>query len=1047
MNSNLPQKVGRFEAFYLSPLEITFVMDGTVDMSNLNFKIPNILGRNELLPEVTISGSSYILKWSIEQTRLLPQYFSVFIILGQSAILEQPIVVQREGNEEAENSNTVEIIVGQPGVDLELDSGDGFIRWKRINESTWENLIPLSQLIGKDGEKGEPGKDGTSTGRWRANWNVAANTPNPNTLTDLQQSDFVRVSVAGTSSITGTAITYQVNDGIVWIDGKWEYVNRNDDYVANMDIETDRDPTRQLLNSENIINGYVHSSGSLSEPSNSNFKTAVISLHDKGTNSQLTFSNQTDDPSGITKYYSFRNNLGAIVGNGAANRPNLTHTVSIPSTSVEVYLTVKILQEAYIPDVIVNYGNTPIDNPEYVEEIVSIRGVSVRNAGKEIYSKSETYSKEEVNEIVPIPEIDVVDENINVYNPAKMLVNGFVNTGSAGVAANADWRMAWRCPIPEGATNVYLFGWESTRREICFFNGELPEDGAVPSGAYNGQWISRFTPTKLNGRATVAVPTGATWLAVTVRAPGESDSLYSQFMISWIEQLSYIPYSESNIAKIVIKMQESDLFSRFIDGGNNSVIKSSDLVSLVQAGNIVVTISQGEEISLEYVFKGKKVRESFAAIRYPNNNNSDIFDWRTFRIDGNLVRSTLDDAAPARALGTTIGANHGYAKSIVTANAHGKTQVDVGSVWTNGTTEFIIVQIVGINQIALISRTGNSYYTGSSLTHVSGATNTGSISTTTIVNGQLLPVISKRSLRCVINDNQEIDLVPGICTAQKVTFIERYFIQGRESIVNWLIARAGNPAEFIQFGGTDFLYHENTHTFTPDMGCVTFSKYVALEDTQLTDLMMVMSGALPAPFNYYIPGSKSFVFQGVTYDFSTPTDITGVTMSSRINFDSAKLKETGLYGDRALMLKDDIGFAVGFLPLADTAIDIRRTLAARKALQISESRKLYMSAIDSAAITVMTKGQSYTAVSYKKYFFPEEGQTASYSIEYKGDVYVFADFHTQTVKTIDIPASAFGLNTTVIEKTDNLNVISSSGSLLIETTNSSPASVLVKYSK
>ena len=49
---------------------------------------------------------------------------------------------------------------GADGREIELQVGNGYIQWRYKGEETWNNLIALSTLEGKQGPKGDKGERG-----------------------------------------------------------------------------------------------------------------------------------------------------------------------------------------------------------------------------------------------------------------------------------------------------------------------------------------------------------------------------------------------------------------------------------------------------------------------------------------------------------------------------------------------------------------------------------------------------------------------------------------------------------------------------------------------------------------------------------------------------------------------------------------------------------------------------------------------------------------------------------------------------------------------
>src|SRR5690606_13732840 len=125
-----------------------------------------------------------------------------------------------------------------------------------------------------------------------------------------------------------------------------------------------------------------------------------------------------------------------------------------------------------------------------------------------------------------------------------------------------------------------------------------------------------------------------------------------------------------------------------------------------------------------------------------------------------------------------------------TANAHGKTTADIGSVWSYNAKNFIIIDVPTANTIMIFSDySGNpllptNYTLGTSfsgtLTHVSSATNTANITFTATVKGQLHPGINNVQVKLTIDGKEITD--DGIYYGDNVDLIESYIITDIPSI-------------------------------------------------------------------------------------------------------------------------------------------------------------------------------------------------------------------------------------------------------------------------
>ena len=139
-----------------------------------------------------------------------------------------------------------------------------------------------------------------------------------------------------------------------------------------------------------------------------------------------------------------------------------------------------------------------------------------------------------------------------------------------------------------------------------------------------------------------------------------------------------------------------------------------------------------------------------------------------------LIHSTGDEISPIFAGGSYIGANHGWAAGPRLAMAaHGKTLADVGSRWSDGTSTYTLLKVLDANTLVL----GGPYTVSAGratvsitlpsgpLTHVSGATNTATITGTSVLE-QIGPVSHTRSVVARIDG---LPIRDGYSTGRELT--------------------------------------------------------------------------------------------------------------------------------------------------------------------------------------------------------------------------------------------------------------------------------------
>jgi len=592
-------------------------------------------------------------------------------------------------------------------------------------------------------------------------------------------------------------------------------------------------------------------------------------------------------------------------------------------------------------------------------------------------------------------------------------VNRYISTTTGAISTSPGWKKTGKIRLSEDETEITI------SNEIDF-----------PSGR-----SYRFTDSTgavlefgniIDNPAVLQFPVGALDFDMTVIKNGE-DNLYEKLVINYgNEAKPYAPFGGLTTAN---KINENPISSSYLIDDENNLFSANDFVKkgeVISSGEISLTIDESERSEINYMFSGRHVRQVFRSNRPYVVDKSNVFDWVATFIDGVLIHNMSDEAAPYRVTGATIGANHGYNKTVIPAISHGKTNVDVGSVWLGGATQFVIVNIPDNDSIEVSAKQGNGNLLSDTLTHVSGATNTAPINSTVRTNGvQMYPVFNNRVLDIYVDDHK-VAGAGEFKAAENVTYSESYDILDKDSIIAWFITQVGTPTKIIEVQGTPIMRINNTYVFDKEMGCVMYQSFIGLDELErpFQDIMFNMNNPIqPIPLRkVYIPKSLPFTHETIDYNFNIPTEITD-TLTSRINFTPSRCESEGVYCDRRIELTDNLGYAIGFLPVLDASLDVRRSNASNKALQISETEKTYMSAIDSLAIDTFSKGDSYAVVGYKKYFFLPQSRTAEYYINSKFGKYGYLDWHSDGIDTIELPEYLVGIGLEIIDKTDNVTVL------------------------
>lgn len=420
-------------------------------------------------------------------------------------------------------------------------------------------------------------------------------------------------------------------------------------------------------------------------------------------------------------------------------------------------------------------------------------------------------------------------------------------------------------------------------------------------------------------------------------------------------------------------------------------------------------------------------------------------------IDGVTVATLNDDVAPARLDTTTVGGNHGYSKSILTANAHGKTVADIGSTWVSQDGgDCVLIDVVNTNTLYITRKGSNAALNSAQLifTHKSGATNTATINATSTVQGQWYPSIKKLSHRCFV-DGSKVELGKDVTLSfnDDVVVSETYEILSRASMIQQHIDNIGTRLTSYE-NAQSVLGVTNNYRFDNYGGITIEAEYVVLAAMTLDDLMMIQSiiRSFSGGTSYYVPKVKPIVAGGTTYDFENIVNISGGLAGNAI-FTPSDVKDGENAPDRAIQLSANYGFALGYLPVLDADYTAKKLNATVWHMYIpSSSLKVYPYLISKGSHAVDV-GTSYACVAYRQYFKRKAGETAVYPVYSRFGDYLYMHWHSAGLKRVELPESLMGRAFTISEKSPNVTLISKvAGSIITANiTDSASAYLVLKF--
>lgn len=466
-----------------------------------------------------------------------------------------------------------------------------------------------------------------------------------------------------------------------------------------------------------------------------------------------------------------------------------------------------------------------------------------------------------------------------------------------------------------------------------------------------------------------------------------------------------------------------------------SVVSDYDEGRMGGPGTPVLVLSGEGDVEswIEATLDGKRVMRSF--VPWPNVSltQRSVFNFRRDIIGGVTLRSATDDVAPYRAFGTTIGANHGYLMHLLSATGHGKSASDVGAVYAHNDVEWVILGIADENTLYMARRYTNESAAGMPglYEHVQGGSNTADISvSSSSAATQFYPPFNNRTCRCFVDGMEVLERTGKMPYRRTAAFLETYDILERQTIIDWFIATGGvggipqgEPAITVSI----------SYVWDQQGGCTIYTDFLArIDGIPLSDIMFIQAGRITPGVDgtpeYYIPKTLPVTHAGRIYDYASIDDIDTSDWANRLHFSQLDCEPEGILADRIVMLSDQYAFAIGYLPVQDTSVEKRRinigSAESNKALQVSNSNaKVYLYAIETGNRTI-NEGDYFSTICYRNLSVRSSERTDSYVVRTNAETYVYADWHTSGIKRIELPPDIVGLPITIIEKSENVSLLS-----------------------
>ena len=397
-----------------------------------------------------------------------------------------------------------------------------------------------------------------------------------------------------------------------------------------------------------------------------------------------------------------------------------------------------------------------------------------------------------------------------------------------------------------------------------------------------------------------------------------------------------------------------------------------------------------------------------------------------------------------------IGANHGlYRNNKATVPSHGKSYEDIGSKWSIDDKIYVLIQIIDSNTLGLLpmyttDADGIKHFEGTLnasdvLQHVSGATHTSdiTISSSTIGYWQPIEKIVKRG--CYV-DGKEVS-VSGTYEGSVFDLIEVYDVIDPASFLDAVIAAVGtltsNPLPKNFSNLNSWLRYSNDYRFSEGGLNVLLIDWIAMSKINFNmffplDVKPMVDNALGGGLQYYLPKALPIIKNGVTYDYRIPASFS--TVAAPLTWVPDYWENPLLPPDRGIEFIDNgtkriIGLHHGYVFNQGVACGVNRKDYLRDAWWINDTRAVYNGALEGVKIgNIHEKGTHYGLCCYRKYEDYTDNPSGLISLsqfEVNGRYYVYADFEAAGEYELKIPAKWQGKELKILEKSDNVELISS----------------------
>lgn len=613
----------------------------------------------------------------------------------------------------------------------------------------------------------------------------------------------------------------------------------------------------------------------------------------------------------------------------------------------------------------------------------------------------------------------------NLFNPANVISDTYVDY-IRGVTYLAGYAVSGWIKLPYGTTAIRI--------------SNVTLSPNFPAVAFMDENYNMLHPVDENNQdidtynilygTIIYVPATARYVCFTCKGANAAMSSNIQLEVG----TSITDYQEYGNWKIKQKyIPESTNFSKkflVVKEGVNHIIRTSFNATY----DIIVTV--GEMVNTNGILNIKSAKLI--------TKNADISDTG-YELNGAWV----DDTSPSSINNGFIGGNHGNPAALtITANSHGKTLADVGSIYEDSQgVKFYLLKVLSGNTLLMISENLNSddknwiFKTNPSgtLTYQSNGSDVNNIIISSVATTQLYPSVMNVS-QALVADGITIK-EDGSYQMDDLVITEYYDIVSTPDMVNKLVANrpSGGYTSQPTFTDADAVLSVITqYNFEEQCKCVVTWSWIARKDLYLKEFYGQQScyhqPSWITDYKRYAPNVLPWVDNGNTIELRIPKSIYS---SNQALTDGKKIGTSNFENNkRPLRLVDmlisntlNINFNFGVLEVANLQnisdyTDYAWYFRAAESPTSSNFWKAYPYVINSKLNSdgYVAAGTIVQGANFRGWSEKTNDRTNLYCFKNGEDYYIFADWHESKHDNIPIPTSLSGKQITIIDKSNNVAV-------------------------